>query len=168
MPLHRKPWLPEGFEGEVLGDDSPGQQRRMAGIERHTLGGQCLARGDSFGTAALGERDIMPSGEQVGFVPDALSMTQNDESAGHDRRLRTSPISMRTTVSAMSRIQLRATAYVVLAIMVGLVIAGAAGAAKYPERFDAKQIIVTRDGERGLRVTEVVDIDFGSFDRRGY
>ena len=68
----------------------------------------------------------------------------------------------------MSRIQLRATAYVVLAIMVGLVIAGAAGAAKYPERFDAKQIIVTRDGERGLRVTEVVDIDFGSFDRRGY
>ena len=56
----------------------------------------------------------------------------------------------------------------VLAIMVGLVIAGAAGAAKYPERFDAKQIIVTRDGERGLRVTEVVDIDFGSFDRRGY
>lgn len=40
--------------------------------------------------------------------------------------------------------------------------------AGHPERFDAKTIVVEPAGERGLRITEYVDIDFGSADRRGY
>ena len=37
-----------------------------------------------------------------------------------------------------------------------------------PERFDAKQIVVTPVGDDGLRIREVVDQDFGSFQRHGY
>jgi hypothetical protein len=42
------------------------------------------------------------------------------------------------------------------------------GTAEYPERFDAKHVTVTPDGEDGLRIREVVDVDFGSTDRHGY
>jgi hypothetical protein len=40
--------------------------------------------------------------------------------------------------------------------------------AEFPERFDAKHVTVTPDGENGLRIREVVDVDFGSADRHGY
>jgi uncharacterized membrane protein YgcG len=36
------------------------------------------------------------------------------------------------------------------------------------ERYDAKQIVVAPAGADGLRVTEVVDVDFGRHDRHGY
>ncbi|HEU4839926.1 MAG TPA: hypothetical protein VFT09_00740, partial [Ilumatobacteraceae bacterium] len=36
------------------------------------------------------------------------------------------------------------------------------------ERFDAKQVTVTPDGDDGLRIREVVDQDFGRHDRHGY
>jgi hypothetical protein len=36
------------------------------------------------------------------------------------------------------------------------------------ERFDAKTWVITPTGERGVRITEYVDIDFGSAERRGY
>ena len=42
------------------------------------------------------------------------------------------------------------------------------GSAEFPERFDAKHVTVTPDGEDGLRIREVVDVDFGSADRHGY
>lgn len=45
--------------------------------------------------------------------------------------------------------------------------AGVIGGGVHPERFDAKTIVVRPDGH-GLRVTEYVDIDFGTEDRRGY
>ena len=41
-------------------------------------------------------------------------------------------------------------------------------AVEHPERFDAKQIEVSPAGNAGLRIREVVDQDFGSFDRHGY
>lgn len=44
---------------------------------------------------------------------------------------------------------------------------GVIGGGSYPERFDAKTVVVTPLGD-GLRITEYVDIDFGSADRRGY
>ncbi len=37
-----------------------------------------------------------------------------------------------------------------------------------PEHFDAKQVTVWPDGDDGVRVREVVDIDFGLNERRGY
>lgn len=37
-----------------------------------------------------------------------------------------------------------------------------------PERFDAKQVVVAPDGENGLRITEIVDQDFGEQERHGY
>jgi uncharacterized membrane protein YgcG len=40
--------------------------------------------------------------------------------------------------------------------------------AGHEERFDAKTIVIAPDGERGVRITEHVDIDFGSAERRGY
>jgi hypothetical protein len=40
--------------------------------------------------------------------------------------------------------------------------------AEFPERFDARHVTVTPDGENGLRIREVVDVDFGSTDRHGY
>lgn len=45
---------------------------------------------------------------------------------------------------------------------------GVIGGADLPERFDAKTVVVARDGDRSLRVTEYVDIDFGTERRRGY
>ncbi|MGA0971641.1 MAG: DUF2207 family protein [Ilumatobacteraceae bacterium] len=67
-----------------------------------------------------------------------------------------------------SQIRRRGAAYLVLATCAVLVGMGLMGSPSFPERFDAKQIILTRVGERGLGVTEVVDIDFGSNKRRGY
>ncbi len=37
-----------------------------------------------------------------------------------------------------------------------------------PEHFDAKQVTVRPEGADGVRIREVVDIDFGLFERRGY
>ena len=39
---------------------------------------------------------------------------------------------------------------------------------EYPERYDAKQITVAPDDDDGLRIREVVDIDFGTEQRHGY
>ena len=44
---------------------------------------------------------------------------------------------------------------------------GVIGGGSFPERFDAKTVVVSPVGD-GLRITEFVDIDFGSEDRRGY
>ncbi len=44
---------------------------------------------------------------------------------------------------------------------------GVIGGGVHPERFDSKMIVVRPDGD-GLHLTEYVDIDFGTEDRRGY
>ncbi len=44
---------------------------------------------------------------------------------------------------------------------------GVIGGGSYPERFDAKTVVVAPVGD-GLRITEYVDIDFGTADRHGY
>jgi hypothetical protein len=60
-----------------------------------------------------------------------------------------------------------------------LVVGGAVGAVSlaslvgvvgedHNEIFDAKQIVVTPSGDDGLRIREVVDIDFGDQQRHGY
>lgn len=49
-----------------------------------------------------------------------------------------------------------------------LALAGIVGSPNYPERFDAKQIVVVPDGTDGVRITEHVDQDFGSQKRHGY
>lgn len=48
------------------------------------------------------------------------------------------------------------------------VIGGRDQALLRPEHFDAKQVTVRPDGADGVRIREVVDIDFGVFERRGY
>lgn len=45
---------------------------------------------------------------------------------------------------------------------------GLIGGGTYPERFDAKQIVVWPVSAEGVRIREVVDQDFGSFDKHGY
>jgi hypothetical protein len=57
-------------------------------------------------------------------------------------------------------------AVAVLVVPVGVLVGGVGGG-HHPERFDAKQVVVTPVGN-GLRIREVVDQDFGSQDRRGY
>lgn len=44
---------------------------------------------------------------------------------------------------------------------------GVIGGGSYPERFDAKTVVVSPVGD-GVRITEYVDIDFGTADRHGY
>lgn len=48
------------------------------------------------------------------------------------------------------------------------VIGGQEKAALRPEHFDAKQVTVQPAGVDGVRVREVIDIDFGVYERRGY
>lgn len=58
---------------------------------------------------------------------------------------------------------------VAMALLAGFRVIGAgADSAIRPEQFDAKQVTVAPDGADGLRIREVVDIDFGSSARRGY
>jgi uncharacterized membrane protein YgcG len=45
---------------------------------------------------------------------------------------------------------------------------GVIGGGSLPERFDAKTVVIAREGDDSVRITEHVDIDFGSHDRRGY
>jgi hypothetical protein len=47
---------------------------------------------------------------------------------------------------------------------------GCVGSPVYPERFDAKTVVITPAATHsdGLRITEYVDIDFGTAQRRGY
>ncbi len=58
---------------------------------------------------------------------------------------------------------------VVMSLLAGFRVIGAgADSAIRPEQFDAKQVTVAPDGADGLRIREVVDIDFGAAVRRGY
>jgi len=59
---------------------------------------------------------------------------------------------------------------VVLAAVVvpALIFVGVLGKGVYPERFDAKQVLVMPAGGDGVRIREVVDEDFGSKQRHGY
>jgi uncharacterized membrane protein YgcG len=49
-----------------------------------------------------------------------------------------------------------------------LVAAGLIGSPQRDERFESKQVVVTPAGGDGLRIREVVDVDFGTEERRGY
>ena len=49
-----------------------------------------------------------------------------------------------------------------------LVAVGLIGSPQRDERFESKQVVVTPAGGDGLRIREVVDVDFGSDERRGY
>lgn len=49
-----------------------------------------------------------------------------------------------------------------------LVLAGLMGGGTHEERFDAKQVVVSPIGTDGVRIREVVDEDFGTYDRHGY
>ena len=58
---------------------------------------------------------------------------------------------------------------VMMSLLAGFRLIGAgADSAIRPEQFDAKQVTVAPDGADGLRIREVVDIDFGAAQRRGY
>jgi hypothetical protein len=60
-------------------------------------------------------------------------------------------------------------AIAVMALLVGFGVLGAGDESVIrPEHFDAKQVTVWPDGADGVRVREVVDIDFGLTERRGY
>ena len=57
----------------------------------------------------------------------------------------------------------------VMALLVGFGFLGAGDEALLrPEHFDAKQVTVWPDGDDGVRIREVVDIDFGLTERHGY
>jgi Predicted membrane protein (DUF2207) len=56
----------------------------------------------------------------------------------------------------------------VVVVLGVLALGGCIGGGVRPERFDAKQVTVWPVGGDALRLREVVDIDFGSNDRRGY
>ena len=66
----------------------------------------------------------------------------------------------------------RAWHHVVVALLAlvpaALVALGVIGAPSPPEHFESKQVVVIPDGRDGVRITEVVDLDFGAEDRHGY
>jgi uncharacterized membrane protein YgcG len=57
----------------------------------------------------------------------------------------------------------------VVTLLAGFGVVGAGDQALFrPEHFDAKQVTVRPEGADGIRIREVVDIDFGLTERRGY
>lgn len=59
-------------------------------------------------------------------------------------------------------------AIVLAALLGGAAAIGLVGSPNRPERFDAKTIVYAPSADGALRVTETVDIDFGTAQRRGY
>lgn len=59
-------------------------------------------------------------------------------------------------------------ALIVTIIVGGLAAIGIVGVPGRPERFDAKTVVYEPADDGGVRVTEYVDIDFGTTDRHGY
>ncbi len=59
-------------------------------------------------------------------------------------------------------------ALIVTVIVGGLAAMGVVGVPGRPERFDAKTVVYEPADDGGVRVTEYVDIDFGTTDRHGY
>ena len=59
-------------------------------------------------------------------------------------------------------------ALIVTVIVGGLAAMGIVGVPGRPERFDAKTVVYEPADDGGVRVTEYVDIDFGTTDRHGY
>ena len=57
---------------------------------------------------------------------------------------------------------------VLAALLGGAAAIGLVGSPNRPERFDAKTIVYAPSAGGALRVTEIVDIDFGTAQRRGY
>ena len=53
-----------------------------------------------------------------------------------------------------------------IALCAALALLGFVGGGSRDERFEAKQVTVRPEGDDGVRVREVVDIDFGTNDRR--
>jgi hypothetical protein len=75
---------------------------------------------------------------------------------------------MLRTVSAWKHL-LVGLSIAVMALLAGFgVIGGGDESVIRPEHFDAKQVTVWPDGADGVRIREVVDIDFGVDERRGY
>ena len=60
-------------------------------------------------------------------------------------------------------------AIALMALLAGCRVIGAGDDALIrPERFDAKQVTVWPEGDNGVHVREIVDIDFGPTERHGY
>ena len=68
----------------MLGDDSTFENRGVRGVEEQTFLEHQLARCARLGASFVGQRHIVPAGEQVRLVPCAFAMSQDDEGAGHE------------------------------------------------------------------------------------
>jgi uncharacterized membrane protein YgcG len=55
-----------------------------------------------------------------------------------------------------------------IVIMVGFALTGVVGEARRPEKIEQLQVVATPADGDGLRITETIDYDFGSEQRRGY
>lgn len=72
------------------------------------------------------------------------------------------------TLGGVQHLWRRLPHLIVTGIFTFLAAIGWFGGGTIEQRFDAKTIILERTSETALTVSEVVDIDFGTFERRGY
>ena len=84
----RDPQPVGGVERDVRGLDRPAEQRGVQHVGEDPGLGEQLAAAPGLVLALLGQADVHPSGEQVQFVPLALAVAEQDESAGHALSLR--------------------------------------------------------------------------------
>lgn len=80
---HRKPDLSHFGQSQMLGDDSTFENRRVRCVEEQTFVEHQASCGARFGAPFVRERNVVPAREQVGLVPRAFSVTQDDESPCH-------------------------------------------------------------------------------------
>src|SRR5690606_26565089 len=74
--LHGNPEAVGRVKRDIRGLDRAAQQRGVQHVRKDALLGEHLAATLGFASALLGEPDIDPTGEQVLFVPVALSVTE--------------------------------------------------------------------------------------------
>ena len=67
----------------MLGDDCSCEQRGVARIEYESFISHGVAGGCRFGKTLFGERNVVPTGEQIEAIPFALAVAENDKGSSH-------------------------------------------------------------------------------------
>src|SRR5690606_23050844 len=89
--LHRNPQAVRRVQRDVRGLDRAAEQRRVQHIGKQPGLGEQLAAAAGLALALVSEADVHPAGEQVQFVPLALAVAEQDESARHATSLSSMP-----------------------------------------------------------------------------
>ena len=87
VTLQRQPHLPHFAEREVTGHHCAREDTGVGKVEAQAFVTHHGTRGRRLALTLRGQLDVVPTGEEVEFVPGALAVSEQDQDAGHTVRL---------------------------------------------------------------------------------